>query len=404
MKSPEITKMNLQDSKMNPIKLEDRLGRVFTPVSLIQEIYAHLTPYLKPHLNVYEPGVGDHRFFQHYPLPCTYEGCEIEPIGPMNSKPVKTLSIFEGDFFDQPLHEYDLIVGNPPFRIETTGPSSSPIPTKPKQKTIWPDIVTRCFKHLKPDGILAMVLPCIWLKPDKAHIYELFTQHRILVLKCFSCVESNKLFGYKGQTPVCYVLVQKSPPLPTFQIWDKDAATKDSVTKDAVNEKDVVIKGNGFVPFHLYPGHCIPTRRAGLLQYSRSLFQHSLKPIKIATATETKLVPSPKNGVLYTYKDNQPYGIPDVSGLYHVPKVMLLHKSKPFPILDLAGTYGVGGRDKYVLLEDPERMFAFLSQPIVQEILTCFTIRMNFYEKYAFDYIPSLEESQDWLNKIKEYV
>jgi len=353
---------------------QDRLGRVFTPVPLIQEIYTHLTPYLRPHLNVYEPGVGDHRFFKHYPLPCTYEGCEIEPIEP-------SPTIFEGDFFDQPLHEYDLILGNPPFRIETTGPSSSPIPTKPKQKTIWPDIVTRCFKHLKPDGILAMVLPCIWLKPDKAGIYELFTQHRILVIKCFSCVESNKLFGYKGQTPVCYVLVQKSPPLPIFQIWDKS-----------------------FISFSLRPGHCIPTRNARLLQYSRSLFKQSLKPIKIATATETKLVPSPPNGVLYTYKNNEPYGIPDTSGIYHVPKVMLLHKSKPFPIVDLEGKYGVGGRDKYVLTEDPKRMFYFLSQPIVQEILTCFTIRMNFYEKYAFDYIPCLEESEEWLNKITRYV
>jgi len=355
-------------------KHEDRLGRVFTPIPLIQEIYTHLTPYLKPHLKVYEPGVGDHRFFKHYPLPCTYDGSEIEPIE-------TNTSTFEGDFFDQLLTEYDLILGNPPFRIETTGPSSSPIPTKPKQKTIWPDIVQRCFKHLKPDGILAMVLPCIWLKPDKAGIYDLFTHHRILRLKCFSCVESNKLFGYKGQTPVCYVLVQKSPPLPSFQLWD-----------------------TRFISFTLLPGHCIPTRKAGLLQYSRSLFKQSLTPIKIATATETQLVPSPPNGVLYTYKDNQPYGIPDVSGVYHVPKVMLLHKSKPFPILDLEGKYGVGGRDKYVFTEDPERMFHLLSQPIVQEILTCFTIRMNFYEKYAFDYIPCLEESEEWLNKITLYV
>ena len=67
---------------MNPKKdqIEDRLGRVFTPVSLIQEIYTHLTPYLRPNLKVYEPGVGDHRFFNHYHLPCTYEGCEIEPM------------------------------------------------------------------------------------------------------------------------------------------------------------------------------------------------------------------------------------------------------------------------------------------------------------------------------------
>jgi hypothetical protein len=329
-------------------------------------------------MRVYEPGVGDHRFFAHYPLPCVYEGCEIEPAQELPD------SIYRGDFFEQPLQSYDLILGNPPFRIETTGPSTSPIPNKPKQKTIWGDMVQRCFKHLKPDGLLAMILPCIWLKPDKANIYELFTSHRILYLKCYSCVESNKLFGYKGQTPVCMVIVQKSSPQSSFQIYDSQSK---------------------WIPFTLFPQHCIPTRNAKLLQYSRSLFQNPLIPIKIATETRTDLIPNPKrNPVLYTYKQQDVYGVEDGTGVYRVPKVMLLHKSKPFPILDLEGIYGVGGRDKYVFLEDPQRMFVFLSQPIVQEILTSFTIRMNFYEKYAFDYLPCLKESERWLNKITQYV
>ena len=356
--------------------MEDRLGRVPTPECLLTELYSLLTPYLRPGLQVYEPGVGDHRFFKHYPLPCNYHGCEIEPID-MNE------NIYHGDFFSQTLTEYDLILGNPPFRIETTGPSTSPIPTKPKQRTIWAEMVTRCFQHLKPDGYLAMILPCIWLKPDKAGIYDLFTQHRLLWVRCFSCVESNKLFGYKGQTPVCYVILQKSKPNPTFQLYDQ-----------------------GFFPFALNPGHCIPTRNARLLQYSRSLFQTPLKPIKIAAATRTDLIPLPvRSPVLYTYKNNAVYGQEDASGLYQgVPKVMLLHKSKPFPLLDLEGKYGLGGRDKYVLTEDPQRMFAFLSHPLVQTILTSFTIRMNFYEKYTFDYLPCLAESENWLNKITLYV
>lgn len=363
--------------------MEDRLGRVPTPLCLIQEIYTLLSPYLRPGLHIYEPGVGDNRFFKHYPLPCTYSGCEIEA-GTLELPDF----IFRGDFFDQPLKEYDLILGNPPFRIETTGPSTSPIPNKPKQKTIWADMVQRCFKHLNPDGIMAMILPCIWLKPDKANIYELFTQHRILYLKCYSCVESNKLFGYKGQTPVCMVIVQKSLPNASFLIHDSTKLC------------------SSFVSFTLSPQHCIPTRNAKLLQYSRSLFTKSLVPIKIATSTRTDLIPSPtRNPVLYTYKQNEVYGIEDGIGLYQgIPKVMLLHKSKPFPILDQEGIYGVGGRDKYVLLEDPPRMFAFLSQPIVQEILTSFIVRMNFYEKYAFYYLPCLNESETWLNKITQYV
>jgi len=358
--------------------MEDRLGRVPTPLCLIHEMYSILIPYLRPHLRVYEPGVGDNRFFRHFPLPCTYEGCEIEP-GNLELPE----SIYRGDFFHQTLEEYDLILGNPPFRIETTGPSTSPIPNKPKQKTIWADMVQRCFKHLKPDGILAMIIPCIWLKPDKAGVYELFTRHRILYVKCYSCAESNKLFGHNGQTPVCMVIVQKSSPNPHFWVYDST-----------------------YFLFTLFPQHCIPTRNARLLQYSRSLFKNSLKPIKIATSTRTDLIPSPKRSpILFTYKKNQVYGIEDGTGLYQgVPKVMLLHKSKPFPILDQEGIYGVGGRDKYVLLDDPVRMYAFLSKPIVQEILTSFVVRMNFYEKYAFDYLPSLNESEMWLNKITQYV
>ncbi len=376
---------------------EDRLGRVFTPIPLIHEIYQHLAPYLCPHMRIYEPGVGDLRFRTHYPLPCVYEGCDIEPIPKMCQNidpkmcqnidpkidpiidPSIGQGIVQGDFFDQPLTEYDLIVGNPPFRVETTGPSSSPIKTKPKQKTLWADMVHRCFKHLKPDGILAMILPCIWMKPDKAGIYDLFTQHRILRIKCFSCAESNKLFGYKGQTPVCYVIVQNATPLPAFELWDS----------------------NGFVSFSLRPGHCIPTRNARLLQYSRSLFTRSLEPIKIATETRTDLIPNPQeNPVLYTYRQGNVYGVENGTGVYRVPKVMLLHKSKPFPILDLEGRYAVGGRDKYVFTQDPPKMFAFLSQPIVQNILTCFVIRMNFYEKYTFDYLPCLEESDAWLQRM----
>ena len=370
--------------------MEDRLGRVPTPLCLIHEMYTLLSPYLRPDLHVYEPGVGDHRFFTQYPLPCTYEGCEIEPNHPEPVKEGSTYHVYAGDFFEQPLQRYDLILGNPPFRIETTGPSTSPIPHKPKQKTIWADMVKRCFQHLKPDGLLAMILPCIWLKPDKAGIYDLF--HHILYLRCYSCVESNKLFGYKGQTPVCMVIV-------------KNSLTKNSLTNSLLNPT-FQIYDKGFVSFTLHPQHCIPTRNARLLQYSRSLFTQSLVPIKIATANLTDLVPSPvRKPVLYTYKQQEVYGVEDGTGLYQgVPKVMLFHKSKPFPILDQEGIYGVGGRDKYVLLEDPPRMHAFLSQPIVQEILTSFTVRMNFYEKYAFDYLPCLKESENWLNKITQYV
>ena len=70
-------------------------------------------------------------------------------------------------------------------------------------------MVKRCFEHLVEGGFLAMVLPCMWLKPDKEGIHDLFMRHRLISVRCYNCVESNKLFGYKCQTPVSLVLVQK---------------------------------------------------------------------------------------------------------------------------------------------------------------------------------------------------
>jgi hypothetical protein len=352
----------------------DIFGKVETPVTLIKEIYSLLVP--PPNLSVYEPGVGTNIFQQHYPTFCKYSGCEIKPTCDLPS------NIFIGDFFDQKLETYDLILGNPPFRVESTVPSTSPIPKKPIQKTIWPDIVKRCWNHLKPDGKMAFILPCIWLKPDKAGIYDLFTSHRILFLRTFDCVESNKLFHYKGQTPCCYVIVQKSPPLETFKIHD----------------------GDRFIDFKLKPGLCIPTKNADLLQKSLSKFSEPLKVIKISsTVPEGEVIDNPQLNYPIILGASLVEGQlifngieSEIPGLFQgTPKIILAHKRLPIPFLDLDGIYGVHGRDKYVILgtdEELKKIYAFLFREETQTIIKSFTIRMNYYEKYVFDYLPSVNE------------
>ena len=359
----------------------DTLGRVFTPPVLVEELYTQLSPFLRAGMRVYEPGVGDMRFHAAYPLPCSYSGCEISPVGPLPS------TIFNGDFFDQPLAEYDLILGNPPFRIETTGPHSSPTPTKCNQVTIWPKIVKRCFEHLAEGGFLAMVLPCMWLKPDKEGIHDLFMRHRLISVRCYNCVESNRLFGYKCQTPVSLVLVQK--------------VTLDSLTQKVSLNQGFLLYDQGYIPFTVSNPPCIPTQNAGLLQASHRLIRKPLTCVKLSTVPKGRVVPNPTKGypLLTTFKAGTIHGIEmDQPGPYHgIPKVLLLHKSKPFPFLDLHGTYGVGGRDVYVL---PVESYEMMKDPIVQKILKSFTIRMNYYEKQTFHYLPCVEEFYEWKKSI----
>ncbi len=352
----------------------DVYGKVETPVSLVKEIYALLSP--PDGLRVYEPGVGTNLFREHYPAVCEYYGCEIKPTCELPPE------IFIGDFFEQPLGEYDLIVGNPPFRVETTGPSASPIATKPSQKTIWMDMVKRCWEHLVDGGRLAMILPCIWLKPDKAGIYGLFTSHCIEYLRTFDSVESNKLFKYNGQTPCCYVILKKAPPNDSFKLWDRTE----------------------FIDFTLKPGYCIPTKNAKLLGEIQQHISNPLTVIKVATLVPSgQIVDNPVNKYPIILGASYTNGTLKFNGLEHsepgpyqaTPKIILAHKRLPIPYLDLSGTYGIHGRDKYVILgteEELVQIYHFLQTPLAQTIIKSFTIRMNYYEKYIFDYLPDSKD------------
>jgi hypothetical protein len=360
---------------MNHDENKHKFAEVFTPPELVKEILEKIETKNK---RIYEPGVGKGAFLEQINDFHTYEGCEINPTKEFATKiwNKQNINIFEGDFFNHTLGEYDIIIGNPPFYQD--GFKGPPCAKTRKGKTIWPQIVKRCWEHLAPDGILAMVLPCIWLKPDKEKIYNLFTEHQILYLRVYTCVESNKLFNYKAQTPCCYVIVQKTKAFEPIQIYDQNT-----------------MNTNKFVSFTLKPGYCIPTQNAELIQSFKPTMK--INPIKIAfikKELETTIVKEPKAKInLYplitTYKDTI-YGYESIQpGKYQgIPKIIIAHKTFPILFLDKEGTYGLYGRDKYVFT-GPNLMdqYNYLSQPDVQKIIKSFTVRMNFIEKDVFKYL-----------------
>lgn len=353
------------DNTNNDNDNKHKYAEVFTPIHLVKEIIDLISLDSK---RIYEPGVGKGAFLNEIKKHniISYEGCDIN-LTEKWTEP--NIHISEGDFFNQILKTYDLIIGNPPFY--NNGFKGPPCSKTRKGTTIWPQIVKKCFEHLETNGILAMILPCIWLKPDKEKIYDLFTKHQILYLRVYSCVESNKIFGYKAQTPCCYVIVQKCPTYKPMQIYDN----------------------NEFVPFVLKPGYCIPTSNIKMIQS----FVPTLKinPIKIAYIKKINplIIKNPINNfpIITTYKE-APYGFESMEpGKYQgVPKLIMAHKTKPLLMLDISGTYGLYGRDKYIFLGTNDNLYEqyeYLSQPIVQTIIKSFTIRMNFVEKDIFNYV-----------------
>ena len=326
----------------------------------------------------------------------------------------------------------DIIIGNLPFNTNAKKfvPSLSinnkddKNITKPKSITLWPKIIHFCFQHLlKDNGYFFAIIPCIWLKKDKDKIYSLFTkENTIIFLKIFDSFSANKIFNYNCQTPICYVLVQKKPPpaIQSFYLYDKNLA-KYSLFK---------------LHNPLINDLCIPTNHiAWFIKHQDFLTNHNCsscfdKILKISTLNPECL--KGKNmkfekGGLENYDGNNGFKI--ISGAlfnkktnilslngfisskpclyYGKPKLILPHKRLAKFFKDYSGEYSCFGRDFYVFLcekkEDIDKLYDFFNNPVINKMIQDgFTVRMNFIEKYVFQYIPWIFDSNFHYTNYKE--
>lgn len=320
--------------------------------------------------------------------------------------------------------KYDFVWGNLPFH--NGGKSFVPglakfnkdnkMITKPeKLVTIWTKMIHFIFQNILQDnGYFFCIIPCIWLKKDKANIYDLFVKtYQICFLKVFDCIEANKIFNYNCQTPICYVMVKKTIQNIKnidFKLYDNDV--------------------NDYIDFHLLQDFCIPTKHA-------SLFKNRLKNLSNKTVScydKLKKISTLKKGVVetrtiifdaknkdtymedYVLNNTHAYKvitgasiekstgklvlhgmISSVCGLYYgIPKLILPHKRLLKCFKDYDGTYSCYGRDMYVFLMEGngnvnEKIDALESYLMKDEnvklIENGFKIRMQFIEKYVFQYI-----------------
>ena len=128
--------------------------------------------------------------------------------------------------------KFDFIIGNPPYNCNGIKkvPTNTMTHKKEDGKTIWPQFIKKNISLLKENGKMNILIPSIWLKPDKAGIYELLLKYEITRLHTFNASETNKLFNYKVQTPLCYFLltkrengkeIEKEKEIKKIQLYDK---------------------------------------------------------------------------------------------------------------------------------------------------------------------------------------
>ena len=390
-------------------------GEVYTPYELIAEMIEMIPESLfkNPNLKWLDPGSGYgyfsiflfHKLFislvEAIPEPDLRRDHIIEnmitmvEINEMHITVLKELfgekcNIINMDFLELNTVElYDIIIGNPPYNSngKKKVPTNTELNKKADGSVIWPYFIRKSMALLKKDGYLCVIIPSIWMKPDKLKMYEYLTQYDIQKLKCLTNTETNKYFKGNAQTPTCYFLLNNSKNKGSLNLYDKTI--------------------NNYISFSLYPGIPIPVFGASilnkLLKYTEIYGTLNVKKTNLPSKevlmstnlSSTYYYSNIKTCILEKNKPKLALNYSDKPCPFHgKPKIILAHKMYGFPYIDIGGIYGISNRDNYVILErnllDMVRITDFFSTKLALYLFECTRYRMKYLEKYIFELIPDI--------------
>lgn len=331
--------------------------------------------------------------------------CEIQEDNIITLKNLfnKEANIIDHDFLIYNTNiKFDLIIGNPPYNCN----GIKKVPTNLNQKkindgkTIWVDFVKKSLNLLKEKGILLYIIPSIWMKPDKANVYNLLTSYKINKLKCFSNTETNKIFNKQAQTPTCILYLTKQ------LIYNNTIELYDKTYNKYIN---YTFKKNEPIP--VYGASIISklkefTYKYGCLEFiktnlpSKNVSISKIKTEKhlyknIRTCKLKNLTPE----IIYEYSDKPlPY--------YNKLKLVLSHKMYGFPVIDREKLYGISNRDNYVFLSKDinilKKIKDFLSTKFALYVYNATRYRMMYLEKYIFQLLPNIINIPDFPSNISD--
>lgn len=331
-----------------------------------------------------------------------------EHIDVLKSKFTNNANIINKDFLtinNDEYEQFDFIIGNPPYNINgiLKTPTNTTISKKEEGKQVYVDFVFKSLELLKPDGYLNLIIPCLWLKPDKSGLYNKLTNLKIEKIVCLSTSETCKLFNYEAQTPTCYFLIK-------------------NIINNTNNRNNKIIKifdkiNNEYIDYILKHNYPIPTSGINIINKLLYYIEKSekIKVYKTSTISKhtkiydiTSVINEDQNFINITtciLEDKIfPKLIYNLSNIkqqfYNTPKIILAHKMYGFPYLDKQGLYGISSRDNYVIcdysLNELEELQYFLSTKLGIFIFSVTNYRMRYLEKYAFEFIPNINKLENF--------
>jgi len=291
---------------------------------------------------------------------------------------------------------YDYIIGNPPYNANGMKkvPTNKEANKKQDGTTAWMKFVKKSLALLKNEaGQLCLIVPSIWLKPDKAGIHQLLTKYKIEKLHCLTGNETNIIFKGEAQTPTCYFLLTKRDSDQNIYLYDT--------------------KRQHYVNFPHKSGDPIPMFGSNIIQKLQKWLvlgggnslniKKTNMPSTKSNFTETPYNDDSKQYPYINIKSCLLEGLQPVllinysdipQAFQGIKKIVLAHKMYGFPYYDKAGIYGISNRDNYVITGKTDAEFmqleAFLSTKFALYIFEATRYRMKYLEKYAFHFLPDI--------------
>jgi hypothetical protein len=310
---------------------------------------------------------------------------------------------------------FDYIIGNPPYNAN--GLKKVPTNTKTKKKedgrTVWMHFIKKSLLLLKADiGQLCYIVPSLWMKPDKAGLYNLLTKYKIEKLNCLTNTATNKLFKGEAQTPTCYFLLTN-----TITSTTSTTTNMHTIHTHTINIFDKIC--NKYIDYTFSLGLSLPLFAQSIIQKLQPFITKAGGPIKVIKTNmpgKNSLISNTYDSIHFPYANIttcllnglQPELAINYSSSPQVyanqTKLVLAHKMYGFPYLDKEGKYGISNRDNYVILLKPgektladlEKLQDFLSTKFVLYIYEAARYRMKYLEKYAFEFLPDLTKLPDF--------
>lgn len=314
--------------------------------------------------------------------------------------------------------QFNIIIGNPPYNINGAlkTPTNNSFKKTEDGKQVYVEFVKKSLVLLKENGLLALIIPALWMKPDKAGLYNILVNNNFTInhLHCLSTNETQKEFLYQAQTPTCFFcgINGKVPPNKTIPIYDK--IHKSYINYKLLTNYPIPTQGINIINKLLYY-----VEQVGYLKVykSNSPPKKSLfgKPFSCAIDTSAIDTNASKDKALNilnikttNLSNKTPLLIKNYSNILqhyaNIPKLIMAHKMYGFPYLDSSGNYGISSRDNYILtindysLEELKQIQAFLSTKFALFIFSTTNYRMRYLEKYAFLFLPNITKIKNFPN------